>query len=73
MTRTLGYVPVRVGSGVIPVAVEAERNAETHVDYPNGGTAKIVVAEGLTLETANREVETVLPEVQRVLARKMLN
>jgi hypothetical protein len=73
MTRTIGYVPVRVGRGVIPVPVEAEANAHTHIDYPAGGTAKIVVPEGLTMETANKEVEAVLPEIEKLLARKLLN
>lgn len=72
MTRTIGYVPVRVGRDVVPVPVEAELNAETHVDVLASG-AKIIVPEGLSPELANREVETVLPEVQRLLARKLLN
>lgn len=72
MTRTLGYVPVRVGRDVVPVAVEAEQDAQTHVDVLTGG-ARIVVAAGLSAEVANREVEIVLPEVQRILARKLLN
>ena len=72
MTRTIGFVPVRVGRAVVPVTVEAEAGASTHIDVGNDG-AKIVVADGLAPDVASREVEAVLPEVQRVLARKLLN
>lgn len=72
MTRPIGFVPVRVGRDVVSVAVEAELNAETHFDLLATG-AKIIVREGLSPELANREVETVLPELQRLLARKLLN
>lgn len=72
MTRTIGVVPVRVGTLVVPVTVEAEHGARTHVDYTATG-AKIILDESLTPALATREVEAVLPEVQRMLARKLLN
>ncbi len=72
MIRTIGFVAVRVGRGVVPVLVQAEDDALTHVDLNREG-ARIVVPEGLTIELANLEVETVLPEVQLALARRMLN
>ncbi|MEI8257770.1 MAG: hypothetical protein WCJ30_19000 [Deltaproteobacteria bacterium] len=73
MIRTIGFVPVRVGRGVVPVLVQAEVDAMTHVDLESSGGARIVVPEGLTSEGASREVETMLPEVQLALARKLLN
>lgn len=72
MTRTLGFVPVRVGRAVVPVTVEAEEGATTHFDVSASKT-RIVVASDLGLDAANREVEALLPELQRELARKLLN
>jgi hypothetical protein len=72
MTRTIGYVPVQVGRSVVPVTVEAERGAATHFEV-NATGAKIIVPENLTPDLATREVEAVLPEVERQLSKKMLN
>jgi hypothetical protein len=72
MTRTIGFVPVQVGRAVVPVTVEAERGASTHYEVSATG-AKIIVAENLTPDVATREVEAVLPEVERLLSKKMLN
>lgn len=72
MTRTLGYVPVRVGRSVVPVTVESEADATTHMDITPSG-ARIIVSEGLSPDATTREVESLLPEVQLRLARKLLN
>jgi hypothetical protein len=72
MTKTVGVVPVRVGTLVVPVKVEAQEGAVTRVDYGPSG-AKIVLDVALSPTLANREVESVLPELQKHLARKMLN
>jgi hypothetical protein len=72
MTRTIGFVPVRVGRSVVPVTVEAEAGAATHYDVGPAG-ARIIVAEHLGPDDASREVEQVLPEVQRRLALRLLN
>jgi hypothetical protein len=72
MTRSIGVVPVRVGRSVVPVSVEAEEGAKTHVDYSTKGT-RIVVSDELSPDVASREVEAILPEVQKLLARKILN
>ena len=72
MTRMIGYVPVRVGRAVMPVAVEAAGTAKTHLDVTQR-SPRIVVAEDLAPEAATREVEAILPEVQLHLARTFLN
>jgi hypothetical protein len=54
------------------VSVEAQEGATTHVDYSPKGT-RIVVSESLSPDVASREVEAILPEVQKLLARKILN
>lgn len=72
MSRMIGYVPVRVGQSVVPVTVEAEVGCQTHFDM-NEGSARIVVAEDLSPDVATREVEACLPEVERMLSRRLLN
>lgn len=72
MTRTIGFVPIQVGRSIIPVAVEAERGATTRIEA-DATRARIVVADDLTPEGATREVEALLPELERLLSRKMLN
>jgi hypothetical protein len=71
--KTVGLVPVRVGRALIPVTVETEAgSAATHIDLTGPG-ARIIVSETLAPDAASREVDAILPEVQRQLARKLLN
>ena len=72
MSRPIGIVPVRIGRSLVPVSIEAQTGAETHVEL-EGKAPRIVVADDLAPDVASREVESMLPEVQKYLARKMLN
>jgi hypothetical protein len=72
MSRTIGVVPVRVGTLVVPVTVESAPGEHTHIDVTTAG-ARIVLDEQLSPTLATREVEAVLPEVQKQLARRLLN
>jgi len=72
MTRTIGYVPVRVGRETVSIPVEIEPTAATRVDF-EGRAARIVVSDELGEDARHDAVAAVLPEVQTYLARKLLN